>query len=172
MGSGAYLATKSEREVFEAEIERERNEIATAPEEEREELELFYQLKGFTPEEAAMLTDRLAASPEHMLETMAHEELGLSQEAFPNPIVSAISATISTGVGAFIPIIPFFFLRGYPAIILAAIISLAAHFAVGAAKTFVTGRNPIASGIEMTVVGAIEGAITYAIGLALGGLGA
>jgi predicted membrane protein (TIGR00267 family) len=172
MGSGAYLATKSEREVYEAEIERERNEIATAPEEEREELELFYQLKGFTPDEAAMLTNRLAANPEHMLATMAHEELGLSQDAFPNPIVSAISATISTGLGAFIPIIPFFFMRGYPAIILAAIISIVAHFAVGAAKTFVTGRSPIASGVEMTVVGAVEGVITYLIGLALGGVGA
>jgi vacuolar iron transporter family protein len=48
MGSGAYLATKSEREVYEAEIERERMEIETEPEQEREEMELFYQLKGFS----------------------------------------------------------------------------------------------------------------------------
>ncbi len=171
MGSGAYLATKSEREVYEAELERERREIETAPEEEREELELFYQLKGFSPEEAALLTSRLAADPEHMLTTMAHEELGISQQNFPNPTTAAISAAISTGLGAFIPIIPFFFMRGYPAIIAAAIISLVAHFAVGAAKTFVTGRSWLASGTEMTVVGAIEGVITYLIGLALGGIG-
>lgn len=171
MGSGAYLATKSEREVYEAELDRERTEIATAPDEEREELELFYQLKGFTAEEAALLTDRLAQDPEHMLATMAHEELGLSQQSFPNPLVSALSATVSTAIGAFIPIIPFFFLRGYPAIIAAAIISIIAHFAVGAAKTFVTGRSPWASGMEMTIVGAVEGLITYLIGLALGPLG-
>jgi VIT1/CCC1 family predicted Fe2+/Mn2+ transporter/rubrerythrin len=171
MGSGAYLATKSEREVYQAEIERERHEIQTAPAEEREELELFYQLKGFTPDEAKLLTDRLAADPEQMLRTMAHEELGLNEASFPNPVVSAISAAISTGIGAFIPIIPFFFLNGYPAIILAAIISIIAHFLVGAAKTFVTGRSPWASGFEMTIVGVVEGAITYAIGLALAGLG-
>ncbi len=171
MGSGAYLATKSEREVYQAEIERERREIQTAPAEEREELELFYQLKGFTPDEARLLTDRLAADPEQMLRTMAHEELGLNEASFPNPVVSAISAAISTGIGAFIPIIPFFFLNGYPAIILAAIISIIAHFLVGAAKTFVTGRSPWASGFEMTIVGVVEGAITYAIGLALAGLG-
>jgi VIT1/CCC1 family predicted Fe2+/Mn2+ transporter/rubrerythrin len=171
MGSGAYLATKSEREVYEAEIERERREIQTAPAEEREELELFYQLKGFSPDEAKLLTDRLAADPDQMLATMAHEELGLNEASFPNPVVSAISAAISTGLGAFIPIIPFFFLTGFPAIILAAIISIIAHFLVGAAKTFVTGRSPWASGLEMTIVGVVEGAITYAIGLALAGLG-
>jgi VIT1/CCC1 family predicted Fe2+/Mn2+ transporter/rubrerythrin len=171
MGSGAYLATKSEREVYEAEIERERREIVTAPEEEREELELFYQLKGFTPEEARLLTDRLAANPEQMLNTMAHEELGLNEASFPNPVISAISATVSTGFGAFIPLIPFFFLGGYPAVILAALISIIAHFAVGAAKTFVTGRSPWISGFEMTLVGVITGGITYLIGLALGSLG-
>ena len=172
MGSGAYLATKSERAVYEAELARERGEIETAPEEEREELELFYQLKGFTAEEAALLTDRLAQNPEQMLTTMAHEELGISQQGFPNPMISALSATVSTAVGAFIPIIPFFFMRGYPAMIAAALISIVAHFAVGAAKTFVTGRSPWASGMEMTIVGAVEGLITYLIGLALGGLGA
>lgn len=171
MGSGAYLATKSEREVHEAELDRERKEIAAAPDEEREEMELFYQLKGFSPEEAAMLTNRLAQDPEHLLGAMAHEELGISQQAFPNPLLSAVSAAVSTGIGAFIPIIPFFFLRGYPAIISAAVISILAHFAVGASKTFVTGRSPWASGMEMTIVGAVEGLITYLIGLALGQLG-
>lgn len=171
MGSGAYLATKSEREVYEAEIERERREIQAAPAEEREEMELFYQLKGFSPDEAKLLTDRLAANPDQLLRTMAHEELGLNEASFPNPVTSAISAAISTGIGAFIPIIPFFFMHGYPAIILAAIISIIAHFVVGASKTFVTGRSPWASGFEMTIVGVIEGAITYAIGLALAGIG-
>ena len=48
MGSSAYLAAKSQREVYEGEIAREKAEIEGNPEEEREELELFYQLKGFT----------------------------------------------------------------------------------------------------------------------------
>jgi vacuolar iron transporter family protein len=44
MGSGAFLATKSKREVFEAEIQCEKREIEEDPEEEQEELALFYQL--------------------------------------------------------------------------------------------------------------------------------
>ena len=166
MGSGAYLATKSEREVYEAEIERERGEIEEEPEEEREELSLMYQLKGFNEEEANLLATRLSEQPEQFLRTMAHEELGLSEESFPNPWTAAISAMISTALGAFIPIIPFFFLGGIPAIIAAAAISLVAHFLVGAAKTLVTGRSWVSSGTEMTVVGAIEAVITYALGVA------
>jgi vacuolar iron transporter family protein len=170
MGSGAYLATKSEREIYQAELDRERKEIEADPEEEKEELALFYQLKGFTEEESHRLAERLSERPEQFLHTLAHEELGLSEESFPNPAVAALSAAVSTGIGAFIPIIPFFFLSGIPAVLWAAGISLVAHFAVGAAKTLITGRSVWASGTEMTVVGAIEAAITYGLGLAFGGV--
>jgi len=166
MGSGAFLATKSEREVYQAEIGREKREIEEDPEEEQEELALFYQLKGFTEDESRMLASRLAEKPEQFLRTLAHEELGLSEDSFPNPWVAAVSATISTALGAFIPIIPFFFLSGITAIIVAAIISLVAHFAVGAAKTLVTGRSWFNSGMEMTVVGGVEAVITYVLGAA------
>src|SRR5437660_1281083 len=166
MGSGAYLATKSEREVYQAEIQREKREIEEDPEEEQEELALFYQLKGFTEEESNVLATRLAEKPEQFLRTLAHEELGLSEESFPKPWVAAVSATISTAIGAFIPIIPFFFLNGITAVIAAAIISLIAHFVVGAAKTLVTGRSWLSSGTEMTVVGAVEAVITYVLGAA------
>lgn len=167
MGSGAYLAAKSEREVYEAELYRERKELAESPEEEREELELFYQLKGFSPEEAKLLTDRLAQNPEQMLETLAHEELGLSESRFPNPWVSGLSATLSTAVGAFIPLIPFF-LQGMSAVVVSALVSIIAHFAVGVAKSLVTTRSWWASGLEMTVVGVLVGAVTYALGVLFG----
>jgi predicted membrane protein (TIGR00267 family) len=165
MGSGAYLATKSEREIYQAEIDRERREIEENPEEEKEELALFYQLKGFSEEESETLADRLSKQPEQFLNALAHEELGLNQQSFPNPLVSALSAMVSTGLGAFIPIIPFFFFGGIAAVIWAAAISLVAHFAVGAAKTIITGRSWLVSGTEMTVVGAIEAVITYALGV-------
>jgi len=127
MGSGAYLATKSEREVYEAEMEREKREIELNPEQEREELQLFYELKGFKPEEAQLMAARLAERPEQMLKTLAHEELGLSEAAFPNPWNAAISASLSTALGAFIPVLPFFFLTGVPALATSFVISTAAH---------------------------------------------
>jgi VIT1/CCC1 family predicted Fe2+/Mn2+ transporter/rubrerythrin len=164
MGSGAYLATKSEREVYEAEVERERREIEESPEEEREEMELFYQLKGFSPDEAKLLAARLAEQPEQLLKALAHEELGLSEKNFPNPWISATSATLSTAIGAFVPIIPFFIMTGTPALVASFIISTAAHFVVGASKVIVTGRSWLKSGTEMTVIGLGEALVTYGIG--------
>jgi VIT1/CCC1 family predicted Fe2+/Mn2+ transporter len=166
MGAGAYLASKSEREVYESEVSRERAEIQEDPQEERLELELFYQLKGLSPEEAASMTERLQKEPKQFLRALVHEELGLSEETFPNPIKSTFSAGISTAVGGFIPIIPFFFTVGMPAVIASFIISTAAHFAVGASKALITTRPWWASGLEMTAVGIIEAAVTYGLGLA------
>jgi vacuolar iron transporter family protein len=165
MGSGAYLATKSEREVYEAEMEREKNEIESNPQEELEEMELFYQLKGFSPEEAKKLAGKLAEQPEQLLKALVHEELGLSERSFPNQWTSAFSATISTAAGAIIPVLPFIFWSGIEALIISFIISTAAHFAVGASKVLVTGRSWIKSGTEMTLVGLGEAITTYLIGM-------
>jgi vacuolar iron transporter family protein len=165
MGSGAYLAMKSEREVYEAEVERERKEIENNPQEEIEELELFYQLKGFTEDEAKTMTRRLSEKPDQFLKTLVHEELGLSEETFPNEWRAAISAMLSTAIGAAVPIIPFLFSSGMTALLLSLIISTAAHFLVGASKVLVTGRSWFKSGVEMTLVGLGEAAVTYAIGL-------
>ena len=168
MGSGAYLATKAEREVYEAEIKRERFEMEDHPEEEREELELFYQLKGIPEETARQITAHIFENPEEALRALTSEELGLSEQTFPNPWREAISATISTALGAFIPIIPFFFASGYPAVIASFVISTLAHFGVGAAKTIVTGLSPLRSGVEMTLIGLGEAAITYLLGTLFG----
>lgn len=165
MGSGAYLASKAEREVNQAEINRERRELEIHPEEEMEELSLFYQLKGVPEEEANTLAMRLVAQPEQALRTLTSEELGFTDQALSNPWVEAVSATLSTALGAFIPIIPFFFTRGYPAIIASFAISTIAHFLIGAAKTIVTGLSPWKSGMEMTLVGLGEAITTYVLGL-------
>ncbi len=168
MGSGAYLAAKSEREVQEAEIRRERTELTQNPDEEREELALFYQLKGVPEGEAKILAGRLMAQPEAALKALSMEELGFSEQTYPNPWTSALSATLSTAAGAFIPILPFFFTSGYPAILLSFAISTAAHFVIGASKTVVTGLSPWRSGAEMTVVGLGEALTTYGLGLVFG----
>lgn len=169
MGSGAYLATKAEREVYQAELRRERRELDTHPEEEQEELELFYQLKGL-PEDVSrqMAAQLIQTGGDAALNTLAGEELGLSEQTFPNPWKEAISATLSTACGAFIPIIPFFFGGGYPAVIASFAISTLAHFIVGAAKTVVTGLSPWRSGLEMMLIGLGEAGITYALGLLFG----
>ena len=168
MGSGAYLAAKSEREIYDAEIAREREAIRMNGPEARELLSLYYQVKGLPEADALHMVNHIANDPDQLLRALSSERLGSSEEALSNPLVSASSGALSTAVGAAIPIIPFFFLSGVPAVIAAAIISLAAHFAVGAAKSLITVRSWWSSGFEMTVVGAVEGAVTYGIGILLG----
>jgi VIT1/CCC1 family predicted Fe2+/Mn2+ transporter/rubrerythrin len=169
MGAGAYLSSKSQREVYESEVSREKSEIEEDPHEEMLELELFYQLKGFSAEESRSMAERLQKQPKQFLRTLVHEELGLSEDTFPNPWRSLLSASASTAIGGFIPIIPFFFTVGMPAVIASFVISTAAHFVVGASKALVTTRTWWASGAEMTIVGVIEAAITYGLGLAFAG---
>jgi VIT1/CCC1 family predicted Fe2+/Mn2+ transporter/rubrerythrin len=164
MATGAFLADRSQAEVVAANLERERQEIAEHPEEEREELSLFYQLKGMSKDDADDLAAKLARNPDAMLNVLAAEELG-GAKAESHPSQAALAAGISTGVGAIIPVLPFFFLHGLPAMIAAAIISLVAHFLVGAAKSLVTLRSWWSSGLEMTAAGVIVGGVLYAVGL-------
>jgi vacuolar iron transporter family protein len=172
MGSGAYLAAKSEREIYQAEVAREREAISMNGPEARELLSLYYQVKGIPRDDADHVVEHLAENPEQFLRALATERLNMTEEGLSQPIVSAWSGALSTAVGAFIPILPFFFLSGYPAVIVSAIVSLLAHFAVGAAKSLITVRSWWSSGLEMTLVGALEGAATYVIGMGLGKLGA
>jgi VIT1/CCC1 family predicted Fe2+/Mn2+ transporter len=172
MGSGAYLAAKSEREIYEAEVEREREAIEMNGPEARELLSLYYQVKGLPEDEADHVVEHIAQDKEQLLRALASERLKSTEEALRDPMTSTVSGALSTAIGAFIPIIPFFFLTGYPAVIASAIVSLAAHFAVGAAKSLITVRSWWASGAEMTLVGAVEGVVTYVIGIGLGRIGA
>ena len=114
------------------------------------------------------MAGRLQNEPKQFLRALVHEELGLSEETFPNPMKSTISATVSTAVGGFIPIIPFFFTIGMPAVIASFVISTIAHFAVGAAKSLFTLRSAWSAGLEMTLAGVLVGGATYLLGLGIG----
>ena len=171
MGSGAYLAAKSEREIYQAAFAREEQAVRLNPVEARELLSLTYQVRGLPQDDADRVVEHLATDDRRLAEALARDRLSTTEEGLSNPWTSAISGALSTALGAFIPIVPFFFASGLRAVLLAAVISLVAHFAVGALKSLITIRSWWSSGLEMTWVGALEGAVTYAIGLALGHLG-
>ena len=168
MATGAYLAERSVAEVAAANLAREREEVLTHPEEEKEELSLFYQLKGLTVAEADMVVARIAEDPEQLFRAIAIEEFGSADAERGDAVQAALAAGISTGLGAIIPVIPFFFLHGTAGVIVAASVSLVAHFAVGAAKSLFTLRTAWSAGIEMTAAGAIVGGVTFLLGLAIG----
>ncbi len=167
MATGAFLAERSEAEVAAANVERERQEIAEHPEEEKEELSLFYQLKGIDERTADELAERMSQHPDAMLQALSAEEFGASAGGGNDAVEAAAAAGISTGLGAIVPVIPFMITTGTAAIVAAAVVSLIAHFLVGAAKSLVTLRSWWSAGLEMTLAGVIVGGATYLVGLAL-----
>lgn len=164
MATGAFLAERSVAEVSAANVAQERREIEENPDEEREEVSLYYQLKGLSEEEANDLADKLSRSREGLLQVLISEELGGAQGG-GNPTEAALAAGLSTGLGAMVPVLPFFWLHGTSAVIWAAVVSLIAHFLVGAAKSLVTLRSWWSAGLEMTLAGVIVGGCTYVAGL-------
>src|SRR5438067_10857906 len=92
MGAGAYLAAKSEAEVYEAEISRERAEVEENREEEIEEMWLLYELQGFTPEESQKMAERLAEQPEQFVQAMVLIGGGLSEIWFAYQWMCAVTA--------------------------------------------------------------------------------
>ena len=130
-------------------------------------MSLFYQLKGIDPQTADQLAEQMALQPDAMLHTLSVEEFGTSAAAAGNAGEAALAAGVSTGIGAIIPVIPFMITTGTAAIIAAAVVSLIAHFLVGAAKSLVTLRTWWSAGLEMTLAGVIVGGATYLVGLAL-----
>src|SRR5665213_1814580 len=163
MGSSGYLAAKSEQEVYQHEIEMERDEIALMPEVERDELALMYEAKGMRREVAEELASEIMHDPERMLREQVQEELEIGE---PNmsPMREAWLTGGATAIGAWIPVLPFFFLRGPDAVVTSFVIAMLSHFVVGALRSIVPGRGLFRSGFDMFVVGLGVAAVGYYAG--------
>jgi VIT1/CCC1 family predicted Fe2+/Mn2+ transporter len=170
MGASSYLASASQKEVYEHEIALERDEIALMPQAEEEELALLYQAKGF-PEEISrqMAHNVMSSSPEEALREMTAQELGISDEE-DHPVRDGLYTGASTFVGALIPLLPLFVASTRPFIIASFLISMAFHFGVGAVRSFFTGRGIFRSGIDMFIVGLGVAVVGYLIGSLLTGI--
>ena len=163
MGSSGYLAAKSEREVFEHEIAMEREEIRLMPELEEEELALVYEAKGIDAPQARRMAAEVMRDPQRALAEKVREELKIG-EAHSTPLKEGWVTGTATAIGAFIPVAPFLFLEGQAAIWVAFSAAMLSHFAVGAARSFFTGRGIFRSGFDMFVVGMGVAVVGYFVG--------
>ena len=168
MAAGEYISMQSQRELFERQIELERAELEAMPEEEEAELASLYRAKGFTETEAKTIAKRMLADPEHALDTLVREELGLDPDELGSPWGAAGGSFLAFGVGAIVPVLPYIFATGAPAFLTSIGLSLAALFAVGAGVSLLTGRSLLFSGARQVVIGGVAAAVTYAVGRAIG----
>ncbi len=163
MGASGYLAAKSEQEVYEHEIEVERDEIRLMPDIEEDELTLIYASRGVPKEHARLLAQEVMSDPERALEEKIQAELKIG-ETHTTPFKDGWVTGLATAVGAFIPVAPFLFTSGATAIWISFSLAMFSHFAVGAARSLFTGRGLIRSGFDMFVVGLGVAGVGYLVG--------
>lgn len=168
MALGEWISVRSSAESFERQLRVEAEELELWPEEEREELTLIYQAKGFTREEAAHAAQRILANKETALDTLAREELGMSAEESGNAWVAAITSFLLFSMGAILPVVPWMFVGGAVAVTLSAVVAGLGLFVAGAFTNLFTGRGLLFSGSRMLVFGLAAAAITFAIGKVIG----
>jgi VIT1/CCC1 family predicted Fe2+/Mn2+ transporter len=168
MAAGEYVSVRSQRELFEHEIRKERDELESSPEEERKELELIYRAKGIPREQAAELARSIIASPGSALDTLAREELGLDPSELGSPWTAAFSSFFAFVGGAVIPLVPFFFLEGAHGVASSAGLSALALFAVGALIALFTGKGALYGGFRMAAIGGAVALVTNTLGRLIG----
>ena len=168
MGAGEYVSVRSQRELFEHEIAKEKEELESAPEQEKKELELIYRAKGLPREAAVQLAESIMAQPGSALDTLAREELGLDPGDLGSPWKVAVSSFLSFACGALIPLFPFLFLKGGHGILFSAILAGLALFTVGGALAFFTGKSALYSGLRMLCIGGLVALVTNGLGRLLG----
>lgn len=169
MALGEWLSVQSSRELYQRQIGIEREELASAPHEELEELALIYQAKGLDETQARRLATQMMGDQSTALETLTREELGIDpKELGGSAWVAAITSFVLFAIGAIIPVIPYAFLSGGAAIGASVACSVMGLFVIGAGITLFTGRSVIRSGIRQVIFGMAAAGITFTIGRLIG----
>ena|SRR5947207_1607307 len=171
MAAGEYMSSKSQREIFAAQMVGEREEVAERPGEAEAEVAFMLEEDGLPRHRAAGMASTLAKHPDVLLKTMVEKELGLTAEhSEGSPLQGALVMGVSFGVGSLIPIVPYLFLPVRSAIFGSVLATGVVLFGIGVLKSRWTRRDPIRSGLEILALGAFAGIAGYLFGGVLPGL--
>src|SRR3972149_4525816 len=162
---GAYLASKSQREFFQKELERERREIIESPEKEREEIREIFEGHGFTEDEVEMIVHRVTEDKDRWIKFMMRDELGIVDENFDNPLKVGMVMGISFVLGGLPLIFPYLFIPDCRnALKVSIAISLLALFGLGVGKTALTRTHWLKSSLEVIILGSLAAGVGYILG--------
>ena len=168
MAAGEYISMQSQRELYERQIALERAELEAMPDEEEAELATIFRAKGFTAEEAKTVAARLFQDPEHALDTLLREELGIDPDQLGSPWGAAFGSLVAFAAGAVVPVVPFLFGRGLTTVLVSVGLSLVAMFAVGVGVSLLTGRSALFSGARQVGIGILAAGVTFLVGRIIG----
>lgn len=167
MGTGAYLASQAEKQVFESEINIEKAAYKRDPQFEKEELLLLLEREGLRRRDAVEVVKNLAKSPKAFVNTMIQKELGLEPEPPGAPMTDAFYVGVPYLIASVIPILPYFFAPTKQAVIYSILVTLASLFGIGLLKAKFAKLPWLRSGIQVMFIGALSGVGGYALGTLL-----
>ena len=162
---GAYISTKAQRDFFENQIERERQEIEELPQKETEEIRDIFREFGFQEDDLEVAVRRITSNKDLWLKFMIQEEIGLVPGTTDNPTSIGLISAGSFLIGAIPAIAPFFFVYSVStALLIAAIVVVAFLFILGVWKTRFTKVHWLRSGIETLIFGGASCGIGFSLG--------
>lgn len=161
-----YLSRRAEVDLLKADIEREKMEIETEPEEEKAELEDLLRKEGYTQVEVDVIMGRLVKNKEMWLREQLRRELRLHVEDLStDPLTSPASAGIAFFALALLSLAPYFLASSHVGALVGSVgVSLAALFAMSS-RAFVPNNFDLRAGAESVVVGGVAAGLMYAIGI-------
>ena len=169
MALGEWLSVQSSRELYKHQIGIEAAELAAAPQEEAEELALIYEARGLPKDEAQRMAQHIISDPDSALEALSREELNVDpSELGGSAWEAAITSFFLFSIGAVIPVLPYAFLRGLPAVGVSMALSAVGLFIIGSGITLFTGRSVAYSGTRQVLFGLVAAMITFGIGRLIG----
>ena len=169
MGSGSYLGSKAQRDVYLAEIEKEAKELEENPAEELAELVFIYHQQGLTYRQAREMADHIASDKDLWLRTLVEKELGINPDLLQSPVKDGLTMAGAFIAGAAVPLVPYLLAaadiidRG-PAIVASVAAALTGLFLIGLGKGRLIEKSPLLQGLEVLVIGATASGIGYLLG--------
>jgi VIT1/CCC1 family predicted Fe2+/Mn2+ transporter len=164
MAAGEYISMSAQKELLTHELAIERYELINNPEAEEKELAQILEERGLERDLAKVAARQLMANKETALETHAREELGID----PNELGSAVKASLFSfiffALGAFIPLVPWYFVSAFGAKIASVILGVCFSFTLGIVTSIFTRRSKIFSGLRQLAVTCLGAGVTFLIG--------
>lgn len=165
MGTGAFLSSQAENQLYRTEIKDEEEEIRDHLEIERHELEILFQEEGLSEEDARVASERISRSDSSFNKTKVEKELGLSYEETKTAGKDSMVVGLTYGGAAFIPLWPYLLWSVSLALPVSLAVTALALFALGLIKGRVVRTALIRSGFEVLLVGGASASLGYLIGV-------
>lgn len=165
MGAGEYLATKSQEEVFAAEMELEARHLKEHRDHERDELRHMFGDMGLAGDDLETVVQIIDGSDEAMLGVMAGLEFGIVDTEKRNPYTAGLASAALFLAGALPSVLPFaVFDDTRTGLLVAAVLAGFGLVVVGATKTMMTKKNPVFSSLENLGIGLVGGVLSFLVG--------